>query len=148
MQPISFDSPSRICEYGPRVRQILGAINFYFYYSVHSVFRRCKVMERAGNTDARVTRYYAQLYESASDEDVDVAGTSVKRTRIYDTVIKSFYVDPDCQPVDPTATQIDTIISAEQTNAPREIDLATPPTFTAPTAANDVTRAGYRTSIG
>jgi hypothetical protein len=74
---------------------------------VHSVFRRCKVTERAGNTDARVTRYYAQLYERASDEDVDVAGAIVKRTRIYDTIIKSIHVDPDCQPVDPTATQID-----------------------------------------
>jgi hypothetical protein len=114
---------------------------------VHSVFRRCKVTERAGNTDARVTRYYAQLHESACDEDVDVAGAIVKRTQIYDTVIKSIHVDPDCQPVDPTATQIDTIISAEQTNAPRELDLATPPKFTAPTTTNDVTRAGYRPSL-
>jgi hypothetical protein len=89
----------------------------------------------------------AQLDESASDEDVDVAGDIVKRTRIYDTVIKSFHVDPDCQPVDPAATRIDTIISAEQTNAPRELDLATPPTFTAPTTTNDVTRARYRPSM-
>jgi hypothetical protein len=54
----------------------------------------------------------------------------------------SFHVDPEGQPVDPTATQIDTICSAEQTSAPIELDLATPPTFTARTTTNDVTRAG------
>jgi hypothetical protein len=66
-------------------------------------------MERAGNADARVPPYYAQLYESASDEDVDVAGASAKRTRIDDSVMESFHVDPEGQPVDPTATQVDFI---------------------------------------
>jgi hypothetical protein len=54
----------------------------------------------------------------------------------------SFHVDPKGQPVDPTATQIDTISSAEQTSAPIELDFETPRTFTAPTTTNDVTRAG------
>jgi hypothetical protein len=48
------------------------------------------VMERVGNADARVPRYFAQLYESPSDEDVDVAGASVKRTRIDDSVYGVF----------------------------------------------------------
>jgi hypothetical protein len=52
------------------------------------------------------------------------------------------HVDPEGQPVDPTATQIDTISSAEQTCAPIELDSATPPTFTAPTTTIDITRAG------
>jgi hypothetical protein len=70
-------------------------------------------MERAGDADARVPNYYAQLYESASDEDVDVTSVSVKRTRIDDTVMESYHVDPEGQPVDPTATQIGTSSSAE-----------------------------------
>jgi hypothetical protein len=102
-------------------------------------------MERAGNADARAPRYYAQLYESASDEDVDVAGVSIMRTRIDDSVMASFHADPDGQLVDPTVTQTK-ISSAEQTSAPIELDLATPPNFIAPTTANDVTRVGA--SIG
>jgi hypothetical protein len=54
----------------------------------------------------------------------------------------SFHVDPKGQPVDPTATQIDTISSAEQTSASIELDLATPRTFTAPATTSDLTRAG------
>jgi hypothetical protein len=56
--------------------------------------------------------------------------------------MESFQVDAEGQPVDPTATQMDEVSSAEQTSAPIEIDFATPPTFTAPTATNDVTSAG------
>jgi membrane-bound lytic murein transglycosylase MltF len=59
---------------------------------LHSAFPGCTVMERAGNADARVPRNYAQLYDSASDEDVDVAGASLKRTRIDDSVVESFHV--------------------------------------------------------
>jgi hypothetical protein len=66
-------------------------------------------MERAGNAEARVPRYYAQLYESASDEDVDFAGASVKRTRIDDSVMESFHVDPEGQPVAPTASQTQSV---------------------------------------
>jgi hypothetical protein len=81
-------------------------------------------MERAGNVDARVPRYYAQLYESASDEDVDRAGASTKRIRVDDSVMESFHVLPEVQPVDPLATQIGTISSGKQTSAPIELDLA------------------------
>jgi hypothetical protein len=106
-------------------------------------------MERAGNADVRVLNYYAQLYESASDEDVDVASVSENRTRIDDTVVESYHVDPEGQPVDPegqpvdpTATQIDTSSSAEHTRAPIQVDSATPSTFTAHKTTNDGTRAG------
>jgi hypothetical protein len=95
-------------------------------------------MERAGNADARVPRNYAQLYDSAPEEDVDVAGATAKRTRIDDSVVENFHVYAEDQPVDPTATQVDIITSAEQTNAPIASDLATPPTFTAPTTSSDV----------
>jgi hypothetical protein len=54
----------------------------------------------------------------------------------------SFHVDPKSQPVDPTATPIDTIKSAEQTSAPIELDLAMPRTFTALTTTNEINRAG------
>jgi hypothetical protein len=54
----------------------------------------------------------------------------------------SFHVDPEGQPVDLTATEIDTISSTEQTSAPIEVDLETSPTFTAPATTNNVTRAG------
>jgi hypothetical protein len=47
-------------------------------------------MERAGNAHPRVPRYYTQLYESASDEDVDVAGASINRTRIDDSPYRVF----------------------------------------------------------
>jgi hypothetical protein len=93
-------------------------------------------MERAGNADAQGLRYYAQLYESASDPDVDVALGLKTPFWSLSTLI------PKVSPVDPTATQIDTISSAEQRRAPIELDLATPSTFTAPTTTNDVTRAG------
>jgi hypothetical protein len=82
------------------------------------------------------------IYESASDEDVDVTSVSVKRTRIDDTVMESFHVDPEGKPVIPTATQIGTSSSAEHTRAPIEVDSATPSTFTAHKTTNDVTRAG------
>jgi hypothetical protein len=62
-------------------------------------------MERAGIADARVPRYYAKLDESASVEAVDVAGASVKRTRIDDSVMDPFHVDAEGQPVYPTTTQ-------------------------------------------
>jgi hypothetical protein len=83
-------------------------------------------MERAGNADARVPRNYAQLYDSASDENVDVAGASAKRTRIDGSVLEYFHVYAEGQPVDPTETQVDIITSAEQKNAPIVSDLATP----------------------
>jgi hypothetical protein len=95
-------------------------------------------MERAGKADLRVPRNYAQSYDSASDEDVDVAGASAKRTRIEDSVVESFHVYAEGQAVDPTATQVDKITSAEQTNALIESYLATPPMFTASTTSTDV----------
>jgi hypothetical protein len=52
--------------------------------------------------------------------------------------VESFLVYAESRPVDPTATQVDVITIAEQTNAPIESDLATPPMFTAPTTSNDV----------
>jgi hypothetical protein len=52
----------------------------------------------------------------------------VKRTLIDDSVTESFHVDAEGQP-HPTATQIDTICSSEQTIAPIEVYFATPPTF-------------------
>jgi hypothetical protein len=96
----------------------------------------------ADNADARVSHYYDQLYESASDEDVDVAGASVKRTRIDDSIMKYFHVDAEGKPAVATATQIVTISSAEPTIALIELNFATPPKFTAPITTNDVTRAG------
>jgi hypothetical protein len=62
-------------------------------------------VERAGNADARVPRYYAQFYESASeDEDVDVTGASVQGTQIDESVMDSFHVDVEGQPLDHSAT--------------------------------------------
>jgi hypothetical protein len=61
-------------------------------------------MERAGNADARVPRYCAQFYECASDEDVDVTGASVQGTRIDESVMDSFHVDVEGQPLDQSAT--------------------------------------------
>jgi hypothetical protein len=62
-----------------------------------------------GIGDARAPRYCAQFYESASDEDVDVAGASTKRTHMDNSIMEYFPVDPEGQPVDPSATQIYTI---------------------------------------
>jgi hypothetical protein len=102
-------------------------------------------MERAGNSNARVPRYYAQLCESPSVEDVDVAGASVKRTRIDDSVLESLHVDAEGSArTSHCDSDIGTISSAEQTIAPIELDLATPPAFTAPTTTNDVTTGGGR----
>jgi hypothetical protein len=109
-------------------------------------FRANKVQVHHHGTRRRCGRASPQLlrstYESASDEDVDVTSVSVKRTRIDDTVMESHNVDPEGQPVDPTATQIDTSSSAEHTRAPMQVDSATPSTFTALETTNDGTRAG------
>jgi hypothetical protein len=96
----------------------------------------------ADNADARVSHYYAEFYESAFDEVVDVAGASVKRTRIDDSVMEYFHVDAKGKPADAAATQIVTISSAEPTIALLELNFATPPKFTAPITTNDVTSAG------
>jgi hypothetical protein len=61
-------------------------------------------MERAGNADARVPRYYSQFNESASDEDVDVTGASIQRTRIDESVMDSFHIDVEGQPLDHSAS--------------------------------------------
>jgi hypothetical protein len=64
----------------------------------------------AGFANARAPGYSrAQFYESASDEDVDVAGASAKHTPMDNSFMEYFPVDPEGQPLDPKATQINTI---------------------------------------
>jgi hypothetical protein len=95
-----------------RVRQILTAVNCYVI--PNGAQRLPQVngpgARSAGFADARAPGYSrAQFYESASDEDVDVAGASAKHTPMDNSILECFPVDPEGQPLDPSATQIYTI---------------------------------------
>jgi hypothetical protein len=72
-----------------QVRQILRAVNFYVLLNgaqrvplVHGHGARS-----AGIGDARAPRYCAQFYESASDEEVDVARASAKRPHMDNSLV-------------------------------------------------------------